>query len=312
MRATLKRLLESGLLHAGPAAFSRARHRNQALILAYHNVVPEESAGAGDRSLHLPLTGFRAHLTALEEWADVVSLDQLLSRDSNEGTARRTARPEVAITFDDAYRGAVTLALPELARRGMPATVFVSPSRLGSQTFWWDRYADDASASPDVSDFRETALAELSGAENLVAEWAAARGWQGASLPDALRSADETELGEAAALPGVTLASHTWSHPNLMRFDDAALRDELARPLEWLKGRSESTLRWLAYPYGIADARVAAAAEDAGYEAALRVDGGWLPRGRQDRFQLPRLNVPAGLSEAGFRLRLAGLLGRRS
>lgn len=307
MRATLKGLLESGLLHGGPAAISRARHRDRVLILAYHNVVPETGAGAGDRSLHLPLASFRDHLTALQERADVVPLGPSLLGDGS----RDPGRPRVAITFDDAYRGAVTLALPELARRGMPATVFVSPGRLGGQAFWWDRYAGVASELPDADDFRETALLRLGGAEDLVAEWAAARGWKGAALPDAMLSADERELEVAAAFPGLTIASHTWSHPNLTQLDDAALDHELARSLAWLRAWRGSVLAWLAYPYGIENAKVAVAAAKVGYEAAVRVDGGWLPRGGHDRFRLPRLNVPAGLSEAGFRLRLAGLPGRR-
>lgn len=311
MRATLKGLLETGLLHAGPAALSRARYRGRGLILAYHNVVYDEHAGIGDRSLHLPLTVFSQHLAALRDRADVVRLEELLLPAGREGTTVSGDRPRVAITFDDAYRGSVTLALPELARHDMPATVFVSPGRLGDQAFWWDRYAAAAVDKPasKSGEFRQTALIELAGHDGRIADWADERGWRGAALPDTLLPADEAELDEAVRQPGVTLASHTWSHPSLTGVDDPTLREELTRPLEWLEGRDGDTRPWLAYPYGLSDDRVAAVAADVGYEAALRVDGGWLPRDRPDPFRLPRLNVPAGLSEAGFRLRLAGLLG---
>jgi peptidoglycan/xylan/chitin deacetylase (PgdA/CDA1 family) len=113
----------------------------------------------------------------------------------------------------------------------------------------------------------------------------------------------------AARYPGLNLGSHTWSHPNLTRLTDAELAEELTRPLGWLRERFPRVIPWLTYPYGLTDERVARATGRARYEAALRVDGGWFGPSPA-RFSLPRFNVPAGLSSAGFRLRLAGLFCR--
>lgn len=310
MKSALKGLYESVLLRGGPAALSRRRLGGRGLVLAYHNVVEDGEQGHGDASLHLPLHAFRAQLAALEERAEPVALSVLLDSTEDGDHAPSRGRPRVAITFDDAYRGAVTLGLPELARRGMSATLFVSPGRLGDQTFWWDRYAPEAARRGDGG-FRDTALDGLAGMDGDVSEWAAANGWAEEALPDAYRTAGEAELNEAARLPGVSFASHSWSHPNLTKLGDEELRTELARSREWLEARFEQSTPYLAYPYGIADDRVAAATADAGYEAGFRVEGGWLSRRQaSDRFLLPRLNVPAGLSDAGFRCRLAGLLSR--
>lgn len=306
----LKGLFEALLLRGGPAALSRRRLSGRALVLAYHNVVEAGEVGHGDPSLHLPLRSFQAHLAALEEHAEAVALSTLLDGTESNGNRPSHDRPRVAITFDDAYRGAVMLALPELSRRGMPATVFVSPARLGGQYFWWDRYAPEA-ARRGASRFRDTALELLRGDGDAVSEWAAVNGWAEDDLPDSFRTADAAELAHAVNLPGVTLASHTWSHPNLMKLSDEELHTELVRSREWLGAHFAQSSPYLAYPYGIADERVATATADAGYEAALRVAGGWLPRNRPpDTFMLPRLNVPAGISDAGFRCRLAGLLCR--
>jgi len=48
----------------------------------------------------------------------------------------------VALTFDDAYRGVLELALPLLERFAAPATVFVATAyaREGAR-YWWDRLA---------------------------------------------------------------------------------------------------------------------------------------------------------------------------
>ena len=55
----------------------------------------------------------------------------------------------IAITFDDAYAGTVDQALPELARLGLPATVFLAPAFVEGDTFWWDALAAPGLAEPE-------------------------------------------------------------------------------------------------------------------------------------------------------------------
>lgn len=305
MKTVLKGFLEKLLLRGGPAAVARRRLAGRSLVLAYHNVVPDDVSGRGDASLHLRLSSFRAQLDALAELAEVVTLPELLAGEDAAGSSG--ARPRVSITFDDAYAGAVTLALPEIVDRGMSATVFVSPGRLDGEVFWWDSYAG-AHADAAPADFRELALAEMRGVETEVRDWAAETGLVADRLPPPMRTVDEAVLRDAARLTGVTLASHSWSHPNLTRLADKELGEELSRSLEWLRDRFPGAPGWIAYPYGLTDARVAGAARQLGYDVGFRVAGGWLPRPLDDPLMLPRLNIPAGLSDAGFRLRLSGLL----
>ena len=46
------------------------------------------------------------------------------------------ARPTVAITFDDAFVSVADNALPELARHGLPCTVFAPSGVLGRRPDW--------------------------------------------------------------------------------------------------------------------------------------------------------------------------------
>ncbi len=114
-------------------SLGRRRRRHQVLVLAYHNVVPDDEVGQGDLSLHLGFKQFVAQLDELERTHQVIALTDAF------GVA--AGRPRAVLTFDDAYRGAVELALPELARRGLPATVFVATGLLGCGPPWWDRFA---------------------------------------------------------------------------------------------------------------------------------------------------------------------------
>src|SRR5207247_9118304 len=112
--------------------------------------------------------------------------------------------------------------------------------------------------------------------------------------------ASEQELHAATRHPGITLASHTWTHPNLVQLPPAELEDELRRPLAWLRQRFERVIPWLSYPYGLASRAVEAAAAAAGYTAALVLEGGWCAPGRVRRYAVPRHGVPRDLSVNGF------------
>src|SRR5678816_2862632 len=102
MRKALRGAVEFAMVASGLPVLGRRRRRGDTLVLAYHNVVPDGAEAFGDRSLHLPLSRLRQQLAALEATHEVVSLDEL-------ETPARTERPRAAITFDDAYAGALHL-----------------------------------------------------------------------------------------------------------------------------------------------------------------------------------------------------------
>jgi peptidoglycan/xylan/chitin deacetylase (PgdA/CDA1 family) len=293
---TVERLLVAG----GAAALGRRRRRHAALVLAYHNVVPEGAPVAGERSLHLPQARFARQLDQLVRTHDVVPLADLFAGEPGP-------RPRAAITFDDAYQGAMTAGVTELAHRGLPATFFVAPAFVGGGAFWWDKLADPATGElPDG--VRRHALERLEGRDSDVRAWAAGEGLTFHEVPPHQRVATEVELGAATRCPGVTLGSHSWSHPSLPTLNHAELAEELGRPQAWLRERFPAAIPWLAYPYGLADAAVERAAAAAGYVGAVRISGGWVSaKGPAARHAVPRYNVPAGLSQAGFVLRAAGV-----
>jgi len=153
---------------------------------------------------------------------------------------------------------------------------------------------------------RDRALNELGGKDGEVRSWVAAQGLRPSEASVWAVAASEDELRAAARRPRITLGSHTWSHPNLVRVSAAELQEELRRPLDWLRRRYASVVPWLSYPYGLASPAVEAAAAAAGYAGALSLGGAWFRPGRVNRYAVPRLNVPAGLSANGFALRIAG------
>jgi peptidoglycan/xylan/chitin deacetylase (PgdA/CDA1 family) len=286
------------LARGGPAFAARAVRRGGALVLAYHNVVAKGTPRAGLRSLHLEADRFKRQLDLLQRYLTVVPLADLV-RDSDRHQA------VAAITFDDAYRGAVTLGLSELRRRGLPVTMFLAPERLGGEQFWWDTLAgEEGLVEPSVE---RHALGELRGQEAVVREWAKQSGLRLRDMPDMFRSASMDEL-KAASYPGLTFGSHSWSHPNLSRLRVPDLERELAASHDWLAAHFPSAyLPWLAFPYGLPSEDAREVARARGFVGALRIEGGWTRLPLAEPYAVPRYNVPSHLSADGFKLRISGL-----
>jgi peptidoglycan/xylan/chitin deacetylase (PgdA/CDA1 family) len=139
----------------------------------------------------------------------------------------------LAITFDDAYRSVIELALPILSRAGFVATVFAPTAYVGTE---------EPMAWPGIDHWRDTEHAE----ELVPMSWEELK-----------------RLAEA----GWEIGSHTHSHPRLPTLDDAALESELQRSRQEIE-RQLGSCRSLAYPYGDHDDRVIEAARQARYEAA--------------------------------------------
>jgi peptidoglycan/xylan/chitin deacetylase (PgdA/CDA1 family) len=279
---------------------TQRRLRGKRLIIAYHGIIPDGATPAGERSLFLTQREFAAQLDMLCEAVDVAALDRI----DEEGDGR----PRVAITIDDAYRGAVCEGVRELVRRGLPATIFVAPARLEGHVFWWDALADETGRLQES--VRAHALNSLCGHDERVRAWAARSAVVASDLlPTYARAATRAELHAAVDLPGITLGSHTWSHANLSKLPIVEILSELNRSRVWLRREFPGkVIDWLAYPYGLDSVAAHQALADASYTGALRIEGGWHNPTRVSRFARPRLNVPASLSVAGLKARALGSL----
>ena len=177
----------------------------------------------------------------------------------------RGVDPVFAITFDDAYRSVYERAFPILDELGVPATVFVPTDA--------DRQG--------------------------LRDWNGIREWSDTAWRDELRGASWSELSDLAAA-GWEIGSHTRTHPDLTSLAD----DDLAAELEGSRQDCERSLgrhcAALAYPYGLVDSRVAAAAAKAGYTAAAALAIDRASDAATDRMRWPRLSVYRIDSRARF------------
>jgi peptidoglycan/xylan/chitin deacetylase (PgdA/CDA1 family) len=110
------------------------------------------------------------------------------------------------------------------------------------------------------------------------------------------------EAGELSAR-GMELGSHAMTHSDLRKLDDTALDAELTESKAAIEEITSRPCRVIAYPFGLHDERVEAAALRAGYEGGL----GW-GVGEWRREVIPRMPGPP--RHGGLRLGLK-LLGIR-
>jgi peptidoglycan/xylan/chitin deacetylase (PgdA/CDA1 family) len=201
---------------------ARVYRRRDVLVLAYHAVSEVWPA-----PLAVTTKALRSQLTYLvtRGYRGVTLREALRS-----GPAARV----VAVTFDDAFRSVLDLALPVLTELGLPATVFAPTDFVGTPGPMSWPGIDEWLDGPYTGELACMSWSDLS------------------TLADA----------------GWEIGSHTRSHPFLTRLDDDRLQNELAKSREICERRLGRPCVSLAYPYGDVDERVVQAARAAGYEAA--------------------------------------------
>jgi peptidoglycan/xylan/chitin deacetylase (PgdA/CDA1 family) len=325
MTASVKRAAAWGLWRAGLFRLHARRfERGRAVLLVYHRVNDE-----GDPFFPaLPQGTFAAQLEYLASHYRVEPLEDV-ARWLDAGAE---GRPRAAITIDDGHPDTAEVAFPELVRRGLPATLFLStaPPETG-EPLWIDRvrwmvkhatarapelprlglHAGTLDGDSSRLAFLARVLAELKAmppheVDAGVCVLQAALEPEGPPLPvlgwDAVRR---------MAAGGLHLGGHTHRHYMVSRLDERTLEDEVVTGHRLIEERTAFRVRTFAYPNGEAvdyDGRAVALLERLGLLCAVTCRHA-LARPGLDPFRLPRLYTSAP-SIAIFAARLAGF-GRK-
>lgn len=181
------------------------------VVLCYHEVTTEQR------------TGFIRQLKMLERHAHTVFAD---------APYFSQGKPSVAISFDDGYQNLLDNALPELAQRQMPTTLFIPSAPLGQLPPWM--------AGTGAANEHEIIM-----------------------TPAQLQALDKNLI---------QIGSHSVNHPDLSRLASKELEQELRESKHSLEQLLERAIDTLAFPYGRYNRAVVETAREAGYTRIFAAD----------------------------------------
>jgi peptidoglycan/xylan/chitin deacetylase (PgdA/CDA1 family) len=227
--------------------------------------------------------------------------------------------PAVVVTFDDGYADNLELAAPIAGQLGVPLTVFVAVGPvLAGTPFWWDeltrvllRSAWKSRVSLEIGGRRRTfrmssdedrvracvrfhqILRPLGDAERTTVLDQLRATCPTPAPPATVRPLTVAELSSLDRAPGVTIGSHTKSHPKLTSLEPEERESEIAGSKMELEELLGHTVDLLSYPYGRGqdiDEEAIRTAAASGYRAACTTVQAPVSRG-SERHALPRRTV---------------------
>jgi peptidoglycan/xylan/chitin deacetylase (PgdA/CDA1 family) len=305
---------------AGVHLAARGLTRRRLSILMYHRVLPQpDPVNTWDvtaEEFDTQMAELTAHFAPLP-LAEAV--ERLAHDDLPAGA--------VCVTFDDGYADNLTVALPILQRRGVPATFFIATAYLNGGRMWNDTVVEAVRvARGDALDLRaiglgtmtlgdaasrratiERILEAIKHRPTPAREAAVQHVFEqvGEPLPDDLMLTDAQLV--ALRRSGMAIGAHTARHPILANLSADAAREEIVSCRDRLVELLREPVTLFAYPngkprqdYGYEHVQMV---RSAGFIAAVSTAGGVAAPGA-DPLQLPR-QAPWDRNPVTFSLRLA-------
>jgi peptidoglycan/xylan/chitin deacetylase (PgdA/CDA1 family) len=324
LRAAAGPLAKTALMRIGGyAALRRVLPSRSLAILRYHAICGEEGYDYAEPLICITPGNFERHVAYLTRSYNVLRLDDA----TRELAAGRTLPPNaVCITFDDGYADNLTAARI-LHRYGASGTFYITAGCLaGEQPFWPSeiRYLVRALPAEPIelragpvhltldlagADGRRAAVKLLTRTfkanvipvrEELRRQLRERAGT--ATLPRVMLTWDEVR--EMHAL-GMTIGSHTVTHPNLPSAGLDAATLELRESKRRLEQEIDAPVTMFSYPNGGAEryltADVQRAVREAGYAAATTSRNAFA-QPDSDLYALERIEVEERVEDLVFAL----------
>jgi peptidoglycan/xylan/chitin deacetylase (PgdA/CDA1 family) len=291
-------------------------------VLAYHRVdEPDARPDLDPLLITATPRQFDAQMRALARDLHPVTVDEVLRALRDDAPLPRDA---VLVTVDDGYRDFAEHAAPAALRHGVRPLLFMPTAFVGGGLLWWDQLhriatqaGGDAVETPFgvfpvrtpgqrrelVERWRRRAKETPDGRREIEERYAALQPAPGAG--DALLGWDDLRRLVAA---GVSVASHTHTHPLVGQLSAAQVRDEVRTSRALLERELGAVPPVFAYPDGRAPRACGGEAEqvlrEEGLQLAFTMREGRADLAGDPPLRLPRISVAAGEGTGLFRLHL--------
>ncbi|HYM82213.1 MAG TPA: polysaccharide deacetylase family protein [Candidatus Limnocylindria bacterium] len=292
-------------------------------ILTYHRVEWGHATPPPPPGVATPPDAFAEQMSYVQRHYRVVTVEELIDVVKR---GRRLPPRAALITFDDGYQDFRDQAWPVMRSLGLPVVLFVPTAFPGDpeRFFWWERL-HHAITSTERRDALETLAGRfpLGTARERADAYARLRAyvkrmphaqvmeWVEAACRDlGVTPAPPPILGWDAlrelARQGVSISSHTRTHPLLTRIPIEEARAEVTGSLRDLERELGKALPILAYPAGAFDDQVVRMLEEEGIVLGFTTVRGVNDLDRAHPLRLRRINVGQRTSLPALRAQLAG------
>ena len=333
--AAVKIFLASLLRMSGWFAWrSRMVMKNNAVILMYHRVLPQNLAQGIDvpvqPGMYVTPASLKLHLSYLKAHFLVISLAELVRRLQAGEDVSHCA----IITFDDGWLDNYLHAFPILQELKIPATIFLTSGYIGTSRWFWPeeigwavlsayRNRLDISLLPDALSnmMKRESYKKLEAEESIDKIVAEMKLWDDSRRLSVARSCallrkramgeskrllmDWEEAREMLQSGLVSYGSHTVSHALLDRLPLEEVQQEVAECATQIHNQIGMSAEFLAYPNGNYTQQVLSTLPMFGITAAVTTKRG-LVNGNSPLLELPRIAVHEDVShtQALFQWRL--------
>lgn len=181
------------------------------MVLMYHEVLAEQSEA------------FRRQIAALSRYTHIIP--------AHTGQVLEKGVRYAAITFDDGFVCLKDSALPLLAARQIPFSVFIPVHSIGRKP-GWEHHGDDTGAFAILG---------------------------------------EKDIKDLVQTQGVTIGSHSLSHPDFSSLTEKQVRLELADSKTALERITGKSVTGFAYPFGSMDSFDIAVKQELGYNVLFSI-----------------------------------------
>ena len=307
----------------GYAAVRRLLPSHQVAILRYHAICGEEGFSYADPAICISPRAFEEHVRYLAANYAVLPLPVVAERLRQQQSLPRNC---VAITFDDGYADNLAAART-LSRHGLTATFYITAACMaGEQPFWPAELrelvaATKADAIELSTGSERIAIPLRSATDRRKAVGTLTRLFKANSIPtrERLREQLRQAAGSAAVTSpmlrwddiremhrlGMTIGSHTLTHPNLPNAGAADAARELAGSKARLQSELDAEVTMFSYPNGGAERymtkEIARLVREAGFAAATTSRNAFAGS-QSDLYALERVQVAERLEDLVFAL----------
>lgn len=326
LKSTVRRSLASVMYHSGwLSRRGRVALAGRAVVLTYHRVLDDDACGKtwSHPSIVVRRETFARQMAALRRDYRILSAPEFIDLLERGGPFPPGA---VLITFDDGWLDTYTQAWPVLRDLGIPATVFLPVSYVGTRVpFWQERLAGQLQAlwatahedadrrtriraaletlgcaalldqpAPRVRDAAQTAVQAIKEHDPIGAGTAMARLEDATGIPArAGNGIDEYMSWDAVremAAGGITFGGHGVTHRQLSHLPRPAMEEEVRESVQRVRDEIGTPTTTFAYPNGDWNADTAAAVARAGVRVAFTTHAGPVAPGAS-AWSLSRLNM---------------------